>query len=134
TTLAKIERALQTKPMELSLDDATDWEDRTPLSDRLVDEDSASPEEEVLREETQELISLVLKDLKPQERAVIIGRFGLGGEEALTLRQIGKRLGVTAERVRQVELQAMARLRLIISRRAKLAANSRLDASSAPPG
>lgn len=120
TTLTKLDRTLQTQRREHSLDDAKNGDDRTPISDGLVDQDSASPEEDLLREETQDLISLVLKDLSHQERTVIIGRFGLGGEEPVTLREIGKRLGVTAERVRQIEFQAMKRLRKAISRKKEI--------------
>ena len=133
TTLAKIDKTLQTKRKELSLDDPIDWDDGTPISDRLVDRGSANPEEELLREETQELISLALKDLSHQERMVVISRFGLEGEETVTLREIGKRLGITAERVRQIEFQAMKRLRKAISRKTRDHHSSAARLGSSPP-
>ena len=52
----------------------------------------------------------VLSDLSDQERRVISGRFGLGGEEPRTLESIGKDMGVTRERVRQIEAAALKRL------------------------
>lgn len=53
----------------------------------------------------------VLDALPPVERAVILDRFGLGEEPAMTLEAIGQRLGVTRERVRQIEAAALRRLR-----------------------
>ncbi len=116
STLAKIDDVLQTRQKALSLDDPVDWRKRTPVSDHVVDHGSANPEEELLREERQELISVALKDLSDQERTVIAGRFGLAGGEPLTLREVGKQLGLTGERVRQIERQAMKHLRRAISR------------------
>jgi RNA polymerase nonessential primary-like sigma factor len=59
----------------------------------------------------------VLQDLPDQERTVISLRFGLSGEPPLTLEAIGKRLGVTRERVRQVQVAALERLRRLLATR-----------------
>jgi RNA polymerase primary sigma factor len=59
----------------------------------------------------------VLQDLSDQERRVITQRFGLGGEEPQTLEAIGKQMGVTRERVRQVEAAALKRLGALLAAR-----------------
>jgi RNA polymerase primary sigma factor len=59
----------------------------------------------------------VLQDLSDQERRVITGRFGLGGEEPMTLEAIGKQMGVTRERVRQIEAAALKRLGALLAAR-----------------
>ena len=53
----------------------------------------------------------LLDDLEPRERAVIECRFGLGDEPIQTLQVIGQRLGLSRERVRQIEAKALERLR-----------------------
>jgi len=62
-------------------------------------------------------LSSVLQDLPDRERTVVTLRFGLGGEEPLTLEGIGGRLGLTRERVRQIESAALGRLRRLLAAR-----------------
>jgi RNA polymerase sigma factor (sigma-70 family) len=59
----------------------------------------------------------VLQDLSDPERRVITGRFGLDGEEPMTLEAIGKQMGVTRERVRQIEAAALKRLGALLAAR-----------------
>jgi RNA polymerase sigma factor (sigma-70 family) len=59
----------------------------------------------------------VLQDLPDRERTVITLRFGLGGEEPMTLERIGQRLGLTRERVRQIEGAALQHLRRLLAAR-----------------
>jgi RNA polymerase sigma factor (sigma-70 family) len=59
----------------------------------------------------------VLQDLPDTERTVVTLRFGLGNEEPMTLESIGRRLGVTRERVRQIEAAALQRLRGLLAAR-----------------
>ena len=56
-------------------------------------------------------VEAVLADLNPRERAVIEQRFGLVGEQPCTLEQVGDALGLTRERIRQIESKALAKLR-----------------------
>ncbi|HET9960902.1 MAG TPA: sigma-70 family RNA polymerase sigma factor [Nitrospiraceae bacterium] len=58
-----------------------------------------------------------IKELPEKERIVILARFGLDGAEARTLEEIGREMGLTRERVRQIETAALVRLRGIIERR-----------------
>jgi RNA polymerase sigma factor (sigma-70 family) len=59
----------------------------------------------------------VLKDLPDSERRVVSLRFGLEGDEPMTLEAIGRRLGVTRERIRQIETAALGRLRALLAAR-----------------
>lgn len=72
---------------------------------------SASPMEVAENSDMVEKIERTLMHLKKNERAVLMARFGLAGEKEQTLSQIGKRLYVTKERVRQIELQGIKRLK-----------------------
>jgi len=121
STIAKIDEILQIKLRELSLDDKIGRDKDTPISDYLVDEGSTNPEEELLREESQSLIRLALKDLSEQEQTVLVNRFGLEGGRTFTLKEIGERMGISRERVRQIEAQAKKRLKKLITRNRALA-------------
>ena len=59
----------------------------------------------------------VLEDLSDVERTVVTHRFGLDGEEPMTLESIGRRIGLTRERVRQIEAAALKRLRALLAAR-----------------
>jgi RNA polymerase primary sigma factor len=53
----------------------------------------------------------VLEDLDERSREVIVLRFGLGGEDAMTLEEVGQCFGVTRERIRQIEAKTLRKLR-----------------------
>jgi len=124
TTIGKIDKLLQVKQNNLSLDDKIGLGKDSSISDFLVDRGAVNPEENLLREESQDLIRLALKGLNDHERTVIINRFGLEGGKTLTLKEVGERLGITAERARQIEQQAMNRLRKLISRNLRITSTS----------
>src|SRR6266404_1349793 len=115
-TIAKIDEILQMKMRELSLDDKVGRDKDTPISDYLVDGRSINPEDEIIKHENQGLIRLALRSLSDQEQTVIINRFGLEGGRVFTLKEIGEKLGVSRERVRQIESQAKKRLKKVIGR------------------
>jgi RNA polymerase primary sigma factor/RNA polymerase nonessential primary-like sigma factor len=93
--------------------------DRTDTFLRDVIEDPAvlSPDETAdgVRRRA-ELIAWV-KELPEKEQTVIVSRFGLNGDEAKTLEEIGREMGLTRERVRQIEMAALVRLRNTIERK-----------------
>lgn len=115
-TIAKIDEILQMKMRELSLDDKVGKDKDTPISDYLVDGRSINPEDELIKNESQVVIRMALRSLSDQEQTVIINRFGLEGGRVFTLKEIGEKLGVSRERVRQIENQAKKRLRKLIAR------------------
>jgi RNA polymerase primary sigma factor len=97
-------------PVSLELPVGEDEEQE--LGDVLADTESASPEDiattQTLKDEMQRVLESVLT---PRERLVLQLRFGLGNSQAHPLEQVGRELGITRERVRQIEAGALAKLR-----------------------
>ncbi len=115
-SIKKVDQVLQVNTREMSIDDTVGKERKTPVSDYLVDEASDSPEDTLLRGEGTGLVVEALTHLSEQERTVIRHRFGLNGCAILTLKEIGEKMGVSRERVRQIETQAKLRLRRMFNR------------------
>ena len=76
----------------------------------LVAGEGPLPEEDVERRLEREALERALESLPERDRRVLELRYGLGGEEPHTLEHIGRRLGITRERVRQIEVESLARL------------------------
>jgi len=97
-------------PVSLELPVGEDEEQE--LGDVLADTESATPEElattQTLKDEVQRVLESVLT---PREQLVLQLRFGLGNGQAHPLEQVGRELGITRERVRQIEAGALAKLR-----------------------
>jgi RNA polymerase sigma factor (sigma-70 family) len=89
--------------------DAPVGQDST-LAEFVRDRVTPSPEETILRGDLCRRLDAALEDLPAREREVLRLRFGLDGEAALTLEEAGARFGVTRERARQLEVQALRRL------------------------
>jgi RNA polymerase sigma factor (sigma-70 family) len=81
------------------------------LGDVLADPAVASPVDDLLAEDLTVHVGQALTRLNPREREIVSLRFGIGGRETLTLEEIGQRLGLTRERIRQIEAQALRKLR-----------------------
>ena len=136
-TIAKIDEILQMKMRELSLDDKVGKDKDTPISDYLVDGRSINPEDDLIKNESHVVIRLALRSLTDQEQTVIINRFGLEGGKVFTLKEIGEKLGVSRERVRQIENQAKKRLKKLMARQQRGAngsARAALPAVRVKPG
>jgi len=97
-------------PISLELPVGEDEEQE--LGDVLADEASTSPEEAATMRTMKQEVRDVLEDvLTPRERLVLQLRFGLGNGHTFPLEQVGRKLGITRERVRQIEAGALAKLR-----------------------
>ena len=96
------------------------------IIDATAHEPSTSPARRELREVLHSLVASMLLELSEREREVVIARFGLEGGAAETLEQIGRRLRVTRERVRQIEARALRKL-------AALADPALIEELAAPP-
>jgi RNA polymerase primary sigma factor len=92
-----------------SLDQPVSEDGETALGDLLAS-DRPEPLEEVVEADREQRVNEAVRNLPAAERSVIRLRFGLSGEEPLTLRQAGSELGITAERARQLEEQGLRRL------------------------
>ncbi len=86
--------------------------DEFTLEDVLADEEAANPVECIDHAEVRSKLERLLGTLEPREQRILEWRFGLAGDEPVTLEIIGRRLGLSRERVRQIEARALARLRL----------------------
>jgi RNA polymerase primary sigma factor len=80
------------------------------LGDFIEDEETPQPDEIAANAMIREDIRRILDGLPERERRILQLRFGLTGEEPMTLEEVGKRLGVTRERIRQMELKTLRRL------------------------
>ena len=114
--LDEIEHLERVSQRPVSLDSPVDADGSSTLQDIVKDADPLPGGLAAALRARDDLAGL-LADLPDQERTVVSLRFGLSGEGPLTLEAIGKRLGVTRERVRQVEDTALQRLRRLLAAR-----------------
>jgi RNA polymerase nonessential primary-like sigma factor len=89
--------------------------DKTVL-DTLADEQNSDPAERLQDENLRQSIDEWLLELSEKQREVVIRRFGLRGHEISTLEEVGNAIGLTRERVRQIQVEALRRLREILER------------------
>ena len=108
---SKIKEILKLSQETTSLDTTIDDENITKLSDLVQDEHSAGPFEKVFNKSLQDTVHSVLARLPEREKKIIRLRFGLGGQRPHTLEETGKMLGITRERVRQIQENAITKLR-----------------------
>lgn len=94
-----------------SLDAPVSAEGTDTVGERIEDADAVAPVEAASNVLLREHVTAVLTKLSPRERTVLERRFGLTDEQPQTLEQIGSTLGLTRERIRQIEAKALARLR-----------------------
>ena len=119
SSIGKIDQILQFNLKEISIDARIGRDKDTPISDYLVDESVRSPEECLINKENEGLVREAMAVLNRQEQQVIIARFGFGGgaqAKVRTLKEIGLEMGISRERVRQIECQAKERLRRYFGR------------------
>jgi len=110
SSISKIDEILQIKLREISIDDKVGKDKDIPISDYLVDSQCVNPEAELLKTESQDLVRTALHMLSDQEHTVITNRFGLTGGRSFTLKEIGQTMGLSRERIRQIEAQALEKL------------------------
>ncbi|MFN7965167.1 MAG: sigma-70 family RNA polymerase sigma factor [Acidobacteriota bacterium] len=96
---------------EKSLDDFVDAEGETRLSQLMEDAGSVKPEEDLYKKELVAITRQALEELPERERLILLKRFGVMGNDEMTLEEIGKILGLSRERVRQLEKEAKMKLR-----------------------
>jgi RNA polymerase primary sigma factor len=131
-SVAKIDKVLQHTAHEVSLDEPVGTDQDTPLSDCLVDSERVTPEQRILERELTDGVGEVFGLLNEQQKTVIRYRFGLDGQPPLTLQETGDQMGLSRERVRQIECQAKERMRKLFNRRRSIDAPVRRPLRPAP--
>ena len=107
----KVENMIQVARRPLSLETPTDDEEDSVLGDFIEDDEAAPPDETATYNLLREHLGEVLNGLPPREVRILQLRYGLLDGQAYTLEEVGRKMGVTRERVRQIEAQALSRLR-----------------------
>lgn len=109
---SRVVEILQSTKGTISLDSPlSDSSPDATISDLLADDSQVTPEEELLCSSEKESLERVLNTLAPREKHVIKLRYGLQDGTEYTLAEIGRQLGISRERVRQIEDEALRKLR-----------------------
>lgn len=85
------------------------------LLDVITDENDLDPETEIQDDDIRLSLVRWLEELNPKQREVLARRFGLLGYEASTLEDVGREIGLTRERVRQIQVEALRRLKEVLT-------------------
>ena len=116
-TPRKVQSLLSTTQDPISLDMPVGDEENTSLGSLLYDRTSPDPQEELIDAEMRDEIDTLLSLLDEREQLIMRKRFGFDGEDTSVLQQIGEELCISRERVRQIEAQALRKLRSVARKR-----------------
>lgn len=111
-----VKRMLGLNERVTSVDVPTDRESDRSVIDTIPDEQNTDPARILQDGDVQRHLDAWLAQLNDKQRAVVVRRFGLHGHEIETLEEVGNEIGVTRERVRQIQIEALRRLRQILER------------------
>ena len=100
-----------------SVDAPLDSDPDRSLLDAIADEHTPDPEKMLQDEDLHAQIEAWLNELNDKQREVVERRFGLNGREIATLEQVGADIGVTRERVRQIQVEALRKLRSMLEKK-----------------
>lgn len=109
-----VEKMLGLRDRVASVDVPVGKENDRPLLEIIADENNPEPSLILQDEDVFANLTMWLDQLDEKQREVIVRRFGLNGYERQTLENVGKELGVTRERVRQIQMDALKRMRKIL--------------------
>jgi len=107
----KVRKVLRYNEHVTSLDAPLDTEPGLSVGDQLADDDAPTPELMLHNSEIEDWIRQWLVELSDRQRQVIERRYGLNGREVATLEELARELSVTRERVRQIQSEALEKLR-----------------------
>lgn len=112
--VANVEKMLGLRDRVTSVDVPVGKENDRPLLEIIADERMPAPPEMLQNEDVMSNLGVWLDQLDTKQREVLVRRFGLNNFERMTLEDVGKELGVTRERVRQIQMAALKQLRKIL--------------------
>ncbi len=113
-SVTEVKRMLQLNERVTSVDTPIGKDEDRSLLDAIPDENNPDPSQWLQDADINEKLDLWLDQLNDKQRTVVKRRFGLGGQDKATLEQVGNEIGVTRERVRQIQIDALRRLRKIL--------------------
>lgn len=114
--VAEIRRILALNERPTSLDAPLDIDPGLCVADAVADADAIDPETTAEQAEIEQHVAAWVADLSVRHRRVVEARYGLNGEDVATLETLAHELGITRERVRQLQMEALARLRQRLAR------------------
>ncbi len=114
--VAEVKRMLGLNERISSVDSTLGPDSDKTLLDTLADEHTTDPCEQLQDDDLCSHIDSWLSELSQKQRDVVVRRFGLQGHESCTLEEVGQAIGLTRERVRQIQVEALKRLRSIMER------------------
>jgi RNA polymerase primary sigma factor len=110
-SVEKVREILRISLDPLSLDSPVGEEDDSNLGDFIKDDSADAPVDTAIREMLLAAVDEALDELSEREQEIVRKRFGLDGGQARTLEDVGREMGVTRERIRQIEAKTLAKLR-----------------------
>jgi RNA polymerase primary sigma factor len=113
----RIRRYREAARAPVSLDSPISIGDSTSISEHVADPNAAAPFDDIVKHNDSELMREVLATLNARESRILSMRFGLDNGRPKTLEEVGERLGVTRERIRQIQEQALQKMRVKIENR-----------------
>ena len=114
--VAEVKQVVALNNKECSADAPIAAHTEKPLLENLVAENLRKPDELVRISQFNEVLESCLGELSARQREVLCRRFGLHGYDSDTLENVGKEIGLTRERVRQIQIEALRQLKLIMGR------------------
>lgn len=112
--VAGVEKMLGLRDRVTSVDVPAGKENDRPLLEIVADDRVPAPPEMLQNEDVLSNLGVWLEQLDTKQREVLVRRFGLNNHERTTLEDVGRELGVTRERVRQIQMDALKQLRKIL--------------------
>lgn len=116
-SVTEIRQVLALNEHVASLDAPLEIDPTLSIGESLADDSAETPETQIHTSEVEHLIAEWIGMLGEKQRQVIEARYGLNGYEVATLEELAERLSLTRERVRQIQIEALAQLRRILKRR-----------------
>lgn len=117
---SKVSRLKQAAIRPASLDAPVGDEDSTEFGELVGDEAAVDPFENLSEKNLQLELGDLIDQLDERERKIISARFGLDGDEPITLEEVGEKFGVTRERIRQLQNIALSKMRRALAKREKM--------------
>ncbi len=112
--VAKVEKMLKLNERVASVDNAAGASSDKPLLEAIANEDDLGPTEILQNDSMRANVAVWLQELADKQREVVCRRYGLLGYEIETLEQVARELGVTRERVRQIQMDGLKKMRVAI--------------------